>query len=247
MCRGTEESQIVKSMGVMEFVLTEKKTFLEYVAYEPEPMRRSSSLPVLHGSLVDLDDEHDEQSETLVLQLPKHRMQVAEQCITCTESDFGSPGAASRPGTCTGAWQLASTHGGSDVSLPTCFFGETVPGVSAWSLEMDGTTDVDLSQPLAEASGEISDSPSTTTGGSRDAHDALQPSMSVGAALHATQQCRPCAWYWRPGSCTRGAECLHCHLCEDGELAKRRFENRRLAKQRRKESKQAASEAHRSQ
>jgi len=48
------------------------------------------------------------------------------------------------------------------------------------------------------------------------------PSPSRGASLHGTGQCRPCAWYWRPGSCQNGENCGHCHLCGQGELKARK-------------------------
>ena len=51
-------------------------------------------------------------------------------------------------------------------------------------------------------------------------------SWSIGSALHEHGLCKPCVWFWRPGSCTRGAECQHCHLCPKGALQKRKFENR---------------------
>ena len=31
---------------------------------------------------------------------------------------------------------------------------------------------------------------------------------SVGSQLHGQGLCKPCAWFWRPGSCQRGADCL---------------------------------------
>ncbi|CAK9072414.1 unnamed protein product [Durusdinium trenchii] len=55
------------------------------------------------------------------------------------------------------------------------------------------------------------------------------PSWSIGSALHEHGLCKPCAWFWRPGSCTNGAECQHCHLCPKGALQKRKFENRQLS------------------
>jgi len=48
------------------------------------------------------------------------------------------------------------------------------------------------------------------------------PSNSIGSELHGTGQCKPCAWYWRPGSCQNGAECMHCHLCDEGEIKLRK-------------------------
>lgn len=48
------------------------------------------------------------------------------------------------------------------------------------------------------------------------------PRFSRGAALHGAGRCKPCAWYWRPGSCQNGEECGHCHMCEEGELKARK-------------------------
>jgi hypothetical protein len=45
---------------------------------------------------------------------------------------------------------------------------------------------------------------------------------SVGASLHASGQCKPCAWFWKPEGCRWGAECCHCHLCPEGELRRRK-------------------------
>jgi hypothetical protein len=48
------------------------------------------------------------------------------------------------------------------------------------------------------------------------------PSESVGSELHAKGECKPCAWYWKPGSCHNGKDCMHCHLCLESELKKRK-------------------------
>jgi len=45
---------------------------------------------------------------------------------------------------------------------------------------------------------------------------------SHGSALHAQGNCKPCAWYWKAGSCQNGKECLHCHLCPKDELKSRK-------------------------
>merc|ERR1712188_341644 len=54
---------------------------------------------------------------------------------------------------------------------------------------------------------------------------------SVGAALHASGECKPCAWFWKPESCQWGAECRHCHLCPMGELRRRKKERQAEAKE----------------
>merc|ERR1711957_998251 len=45
---------------------------------------------------------------------------------------------------------------------------------------------------------------------------------SVGAQLHASGQCRPCAWYWKPEGCANGASCQHCHSCPPGAVRQKR-------------------------
>lgn len=66
-------------------------------------------------------------------------------------------------------------------------------------------------------------------------HEPVQPppglrpvygAPSVGSALHGAGRCRPCAWYWKPGSCQNGSDCRHCHLCPEEEI-----KNRKKAKQ----------------
>mmetsp|Transcript_92581 Transcript_92581/g.245920 ORF Transcript_92581/g.245920 Transcript_92581/m.245920 type:complete len:158 (-) Transcript_92581:50-523(-) len=56
-------------------------------------------------------------------------------------------------------------------------------------------------------------------GGSRPVND---PNVSLGAELHGTGRCRPCAWRWKEGGCCNGAECEFCHACPPGELKSRR-------------------------
>jgi len=45
---------------------------------------------------------------------------------------------------------------------------------------------------------------------------------SHGSLLHGQGGCRPCAWFWKPGSCQNGTNCLHCHACPEGELKARK-------------------------
>lgn len=45
---------------------------------------------------------------------------------------------------------------------------------------------------------------------------------SHGSILHGTGNCRPCAWFWKPGGCQNGKECGHCHLCPEGEIKARK-------------------------
>jgi len=53
----------------------------------------------------------------------------------------------------------------------------------------------------------------------------LQPPQgipSLGSILHASKQCRPCAWFWRADGCRNDAQCSHCHLCPEGEIKARK-------------------------
>lgn len=46
--------------------------------------------------------------------------------------------------------------------------------------------------------------------------------LDQGSALHVAGKCRPCAWYWKPGSCQNADSCSYCHLCGPGELKARK-------------------------
>jgi len=45
---------------------------------------------------------------------------------------------------------------------------------------------------------------------------------SLGSLMHGTGMCKPCAWFWKPGGCQNGADCLHCHMCPSGAVKARR-------------------------
>jgi len=47
---------------------------------------------------------------------------------------------------------------------------------------------------------------------------------SIGARLHGTRQCKPCAWFHKPEGCHRKEQCRHCHACGPEELTKRKKE-----------------------
>lgn len=49
-----------------------------------------------------------------------------------------------------------------------------------------------------------------------------KPQQSQGSSLHASGQCKPCAWFWKPQGCENAELCLHCHLCPEGELKARK-------------------------
>lgn len=57
--------------------------------------------------------------------------------------------------------------------------------------------------------------------------EASPDAPSRGSALHSQGLCKPCAWFWKPGSCQKGQDCYHCHLCGEGELKVRKKARRR--------------------
>jgi len=59
---------------------------------------------------------------------------------------------------------------------------------------------------------------------------------SEGSELHHIDECRPCAWNWRPAGCGNGLECEFCHLCPEGQLR----EKRKKTERRRKEERQSS-------
>merc|ERR1719401_1712727 len=61
---------------------------------------------------------------------------------------------------------------------------------------------------------------------------ARRPETSVGSLLHEAGECKPCAWFWRLQGCENGADCRHCHLCDEGAIKARR--KARIASQRAK-------------
>jgi len=49
-----------------------------------------------------------------------------------------------------------------------------------------------------------------------------------GSALHATGECRPCAFFWKAVGCQSGSNCEFCHLCDRDER-KRRNKEKKIA------------------
>lgn len=45
---------------------------------------------------------------------------------------------------------------------------------------------------------------------------------SIGSAEHSTGNCKPCAFFWKPGGCLNGQLCCHCHLCPGGAVKQRK-------------------------
>jgi len=62
----------------------------------------------------------------------------------------------------------------------------------------------------------------------------MQTNASTGAAKHSAGMCRPCAWFWKPSSCSKGDLCEYCHLCDDGALKEMSKQRRRANRSRTK-------------
>jgi len=81
------------------------------------------------------------------------------------------------------------------------------------TLSMECDLDVD-SRPVPLALGLPADGTSVSLPG--------LPLSSRGAELHAFGQCKPCGWFWKPGGCSNGQDCNHCHSCPEGALKARK-------------------------
>eukprot|EP00411_Alexandrium_monilatum_P044339 CAMPEP_0175477330 /NCGR_PEP_ID=MMETSP0095-20121207/76379_1 /TAXON_ID=311494 /ORGANISM="Alexandrium monilatum, Strain CCMP3105" /LENGTH=261 /DNA_ID=CAMNT_0016778929 /DNA_START=33 /DNA_END=819 /DNA_ORIENTATION=+ len=79
-----------------------------------------------------------------------------------------------------------------------------------WASAVDGYSPWTLWPGMESPSGPGADSDVAAAGASR------------GSALHAAGKCRPCAWFWKPGSCQNSDNCAYCHLCPEGELKARK-------------------------
>jgi len=44
----------------------------------------------------------------------------------------------------------------------------------------------------------------------------MAPAVSMGSVGHVSGTCKPCAWFWKPGSCSKGYMCEYCHSCKQG-------------------------------
>jgi hypothetical protein len=51
-----------------------------------------------------------------------------------------------------------------------------------------------------------------------------------GSALHATGECKPCAWFHHKNGCISGDNCEFCHLCPVGEIRRRKKERAKAMK-----------------
>eukprot|EP00438_Fugacium_kawagutii_P032101 Skav205704 [mRNA] locus=scaffold4631:72155:72397:+ [translate_table: standard] len=79
--------------------------------------------------------------------------------------------------------------------------------------------------------------------GSKGSDPSSTGQWSVGAARHAQGDCKPCAWFWRPGGCARQETCQHCHLCPRGALQNKKRQNRQMQRAARAKAKAAHSDA----
>lgn len=120
-----------------------------------------------------------------------------------------------------------------------------VPGTDGWSRQLhleDAREDVLFTRETDTWTYDSSEDDSPVP---RDRQSGRMPSWSVGAVGHNDGQCKPCAWYWKPGGCSKGEACTCCHLCEEGMLNLRRKEQQAMAKQRFREHKQNRFKAQR--
>lgn len=78
----------------------------------------------------------------------------------------------------------------------------------------------------------INDSSEDELPPSRAIQESRMPTWSAGAVGHMDGKCKPCAWNWKPGGCSKGESCEFCHLCEEGSLKVRRKQQQAALKTR---------------
>lgn len=103
----------------------------------------------------------------------------------------------------------------SDSSIPTA----AEPAMIATSAEGVRASQTPCSKDAVPAKVALANAIVSTSKSLANTDEADLPSK--GASLHP-DQCRPCAWFYKPQGCTNGKECGHCHACPDGELKNRR-------------------------
>lgn len=94
-----------------------------------------------------------------------------------------------------------------------------------WSQE-SGPLALDSSQTAAEQGAQRAAPPGFT-----DARELRRAGIPTpGSVLHATGNCRPCAWHHKPKGCYKDLECMYCHLCDKDTLKKiKQAKARRIA------------------
>lgn len=108
--------------------------------------------------------------------------------------------------------------------------GQFVESKGSWNLDVDCHSCDSNSTDAPQSPDKASLRSSTTPPGSRQFLANGQPiddafgSISIGSALHGTGRCKPCAWFWKPGSCTHRELCSRCHICPPGEIKLRKKE-----------------------
>mmetsp|Transcript_16033 Transcript_16033/g.36757 ORF Transcript_16033/g.36757 Transcript_16033/m.36757 type:complete len:882 (+) Transcript_16033:131-2776(+) len=79
-----------------------------------------------------------------------------------------------------------------------------------------------LDQHSKQGPTDVVESPPASTNRALRATEGDVAHPSVGSALHATGECKPCAWFHKAQGCFRGKECGYCHYCPPGELKTQR-------------------------
>jgi len=154
---------------ILEFRLTERATFLEFLPERHDLARCISAPELLGGGFCRAD----------------------EKASSSLKDTMDATGCFERLTTCSTAVDAREAlHGDNDVSGEV----EAMP-----------------------------DSPSAS-----DLCDVYSMQSSQGSALRSQGLCKPCTWFWRPGSCTRGMDCNHCHLCPPGSLREMTRQHRKL-------------------
>lgn len=119
------------------------------------------------------------------------------------------------------AWQSASECSNDEFSpsQQTCFYESEAstcsdPSDGSWA-SMSVSIDADMDCIWLNCGG-LSDSSSESEAKKMPAKRADRE--SVGSADHYLGSCRPCIWFWRESSCSKGSDCQYCHLCDEAAV-----------------------------
>jgi hypothetical protein len=88
-------------------------------------------------------------------------------------------------------------------------------GCTYFKFDSGNSTSTDSAPSASNFSSSLSETPV-------EALQSTVPKWSVGSAAHECGDCRPCAWHWKSAGCSNGASCIFCHLCDEGELKRRK-------------------------
>jgi len=217
-------------LGPLKVSFTVKNTFINTIEGEPEDVLlfgATKSSPVTsYGRLSDDVDEYE--YEPLGLSL-KNASQTSWPVCSPGVGRMAAPFANHEPVKVSVSVKntFIDTIDGDTEDTPLFGATKSCPGTSYRRLSDDG--DEYDSEPLGLPLKISLRRPSVTWSSDDESSSVDDVAIVVcpllpsrGSALHAAGMCKPCGWFWKPGSCSNGYECNHCHACPADALRARK-------------------------